>query len=442
VLDIRFIVDNVDLVRKAIADKHAANEHTDLEKFVQLDQQRRQIQTEADRLAAERNRISKQVGHLMGRRPQESPGAEDKFAAQVAEAHARSKELRARLEELEALGRQVEAQLDEMRSWIPNLPGAGVPEGADGSANVVLHEHGRQARFDFPPLPHYELGVKLGILDCARGGKTSGSGWYFLRGDGSRLERALISWFLDRHRARGYTELFPPFCVTEKALFGSGQIPKLRDEMYAMPRDGLFAIPTAEVPVTNYHADEILDEEDLPIRYCAYSACFRREAGAAGAETRGILRVHQFNKVEILKLTTPETSYAELEKLTRDAEELLEGLGLRYRRVVLCRGDLGFHAAKTYDLEAWAPAAGKWLEVSSCSNFTDYQARRANIRYRPAAGGKPRFVHTLNGSGLALPRLQVALWETFQQPDGSVLIPEVLRRYMDGQERIVPAAGT
>jgi seryl-tRNA synthetase len=266
--------------------------------------------------------------------------------------------LRARLEELEALGRQVEAQLDEMRSWIPNLPGAGVPEGADGSANVVLHEHGRQARFDFPPLPHYELGVKLGILDCARGGKTSGSGWYFLRGDGSRLERALISWFLDRHRARGYTELFPPFCVTEKALFGSGQIPKLRDEMYAMPRDGLFAIPTAEVPVTNYHADEILDEEDLPIRYCAYSACFRREAGAAGAETRGILRVHQFNKVEILKLTTPETSYAELEKLTRDAEELLEGCATA----------------------AWSCAAAIW--VSTPPRLTTWKPGR-----RPRASG-------------------------------------------------------
>jgi seryl-tRNA synthetase len=319
---------------------------------------------------------------------------------------------------------------------VPNLPDESVPEGADSRGNKTIHEWGPKPSFTFTPKPHYELGAKLSILDCERGAKVSGSGWYFLRGDGARLERALISWFLDMHRMRGYVELLPPFCVTEKTLFGSGQLPKFIEQMYAIPQDYLFAIPTAEVPVTAYHRDEILDEKDLPKWYAAYSACFRREAGAAGADTRGILRVHQFNKVELLKLTTPESSFDELEQLTRDAECLLEELGLRYRRIVLCRGDLGFSSAKTYDLELWAPADNRWLEVSSCSNFTDYQARRSGIRYRPADGGKPRFVHTLNGSGLALPRLQVALWETYQQADGSIMIPPVLRKYMDGQAKI------
>jgi seryl-tRNA synthetase len=274
----------------------------------------------------------------------------------------------------------------------------------------------------------------LKILETDRGATVSGSGWYFLRGDGARMERALVSWFLDVHRTRhGYEELFPPFFVTEKTLYGSGQFPKFRDQMYYSDADKLYAIPTAEVPVTAFHRDEMLEEKDLPKKYAAYSACFRREAGAAGSDTRGILRVHQFNKVEMLKLATPQTSYDEHEKMLADAETLLKELGLHYRVALLCRGDLGFSAAKCYDLEVYAPAAAKWLEVSSVSNFEDFQARRSNLRYRPADGGKPQYVHTLNGSGLALPRIMVALWECNQQADGSIAIPAVLHKYMDGQ---------
>ena len=436
-LDTKYILSNLEQVRKAIEDKHAAGEHTDVDRLVKLDEQRRQAQTERDGLLAEKNRISKQIGPLMGQTKKSSGAGLSELNVRIAELQRQSRSLADRIQELELACGKAEAELDEMRAWIPNVPHESVPAGADGRANVVLKESGAAPQFSFEPKPHHELGARLGILDCERGAKVAGSGWYFLRADGARLERALISFFLDRHHARGYVELFPPFCVNEKTLFGSGQLPKFIEQMYEIPGDRLFAIPTAEVPLTSYHRDEMLEEPELPKGFCAYSACFRREAGAAGADTRGILRVHQFNKVELLKLTTPETSFDELEKLTADAEALLEALGLRYRRVALCRGDLGFSSAKTYDLEAWAPAAGKWLEVSSCSDFTDYQARRCNLRYKPAGGGKPQFVHTLNGSGLALPRVQVALWETYQQADGSIAIPEVLHKYLDGQERIV-----
>jgi seryl-tRNA synthetase len=440
-LDTKFILTEVELVRKALADKHAGNEHTDLDRFVKLDEQRRQAQTDRDKLLAEKNRISKQIGPLMGQVKKSSGVGLTQLEAQIAELQKQSRAQADRIQELELACASAEKEADEIRAWIPNVPHESVPPGEDGRANVTVHEKGAAPKFAFEPKPHDELGKRLGILDCERGAKVSGAGWYFLRGDGARLERALVSFFLDRHRTHGYVELFPPFCVTEKTLFGSGQIPKFVEQMYSIPEDRLYAIPTAEVPVTSYHRDEMLDEAELPKKYCAYSACFRREAGAAGAETRGILRVHQFNKVELLKLTTPETSFDELEKLTADAEALLEALGLRFRRIVLCRGDLGFSSAKTYDLEAWSPAAGKWLEVSSCSNFTEYQARRSNLRYKPAGGGKPRFVHTLNGSGLALPRIQVALWETCQQVDGSIVIPAVLRPYMGGQERIEAPKG-
>ncbi len=305
--------------------------------------------------------------------------------------------------------------------------------------NLTVRTWGDLPSFGFPLKPHYELGEKLKILDTERGAKISGSGWYFLRGDGARMERALISWFLDVHRERnGYEEIFPPFFVTEKTLYASGQFPKFQDQMYHAPVDGLYAIPTAEVPLTAMHQDEVFDEKELPRKYVAYSACFRREAGAAGADTRGILRVHQFNKCEMLKLATPQTSYAEHESMLENAEHLLKELGLQYRVLLLCRGDLSFSAAKCYDLEVYAPAAQKWLEVSSVSNFEDYQARRANLRYRPAEGGKPQYLHTLNGSGLALPRIMVALWEQNQTLDGLLVIPPVLRKYMGGQESIVP----
>lgn len=437
-LDTKFILANIDLVRKAIEDKHANMDAIDLPRFVELDEKRRKAQAENDKLAAEKNKLSKQIGQRMGQLKKAPDAERGKLEAEVHDLQQQSKGLDDQMQALAVAFAESDRQQDEMRAWIPNVPHESVPPGDDSSANAVVREWGGEPRkFEFKPRYHYELGADLRILDSERGAKVSGSGWYFLRGDGARLERALLAWFLDVHRARhGYVELFPPFFVNEKSLFGSGQIPKFMDQMYKAPEDRLFAIPTAEVPVTAYHRDEMLDEKDLPKKYCAYSACFRREAGAAGTDTRGILRVHQFNKVEMLKLTTPETSWDEHEKMTADAEHLLQQLGLKYRVISLCRGDLGFTSAKTYDLEVWAPAAGRWLEVSSCSNFTDYQARRSNLRYKPAAGGKPQFVHTLNGSGLALPRIQVALWETYQQADGSITIPEPLRPYLGGQDRI------
>jgi len=438
-LDTKFILANLDLVRRAVVDKHASVPQINLEYFVTLDAQRRKAQAENDQLAAEKNKFSKQIGPLMGKIKKAADAERSKLETEIKELQDKSRALDDRMQELADTFASADQKLDEMRAWIPNLPHESVPTGKDSSSNVVVREWGGEAkRFEFKPRYHYEIGADLGILDCERGAKVAGSGWYFLRGDGARLERALIAWFLDIHRTlHGYTELFPPFFVSEKALYGAGQLPKFHDQQYTATLDKLFAIPTAEVPLTAFHRDEVLAEEELPKKYCAYSACFRREAGAAGADTRGILRVHQFNKVEMLKLTTPETSWNELETLTNNAEYLLQQLGLKYRVINLCRGDLGFSAAKTYDLEIWAPAAQRWLEVSSCSNFTDYQARRSNLRFKPKAGGKPQFVHTLNGSGLALPRLQAALWETYQQADGSMVLSEPLRKYMDGQERIV-----
>jgi len=437
-LDTKFILANLDLVRNAVTDKHASAPQINLEYFVTLDEQRRKAQAENDQLAAEKNKFSKQIGPLMGSLKKAADSERSGLETEIKKLQDKSRALDDRMQDLADTFASADLKLDEMRAWIPNVPHETVPAGQDSSSNVLVREWGGEPKkFEFKPRYHYELGADLGILDCERGAKVAGSGWYFLCGAGARLERALLAWCLDVHRTQhGYTELFPPYFVTEKTLYGSGQLPKFAEQMYAVPLDRLFAIPTAEVPLTAFHRDEVLEEAELPKKYCAYSACFRREAGAAGADTRGILRVHQFNKVEMLKLTTPETSWDELEALTRNAEYLLQQLGLKYRVVNLCRGDLGFSAAKTYDLEIWAPAAQRWLEVSSCSNFTDYQARRGNLRFKPKAGGKPQFVHTLNGSGLALPRLQVALWETYQLADGSVVIPEPLRKYMDGQERI------
>ncbi|HEY3321751.1 MAG TPA: serine--tRNA ligase [Planctomycetota bacterium] len=438
-LDLKFVLANLDLVQKAIDDKRAANEYTDLKVLPALEDARKKSILEGEQLKAEKNKLSKEIGAKMGKL-KAAAGDPDKLTAanaEVAEIQKKSKQLNDRIQALEAEQARAEAQIQERLAYIPNLPHADVPPGGGPEQNVIVRTVGPEPKLDFKPKQHFELGAQLGILDTERGAKVTGSGWYFLRGDGARMERALISWFLDVHRARnGYTELFPPFFVNEKTLFGSGQFPKFREQMYSAEMDKLYAIPTAEVPVTAFHRDEILKEEELPRKYVAYSACFRREAGAAGADTRGILRVHEFNKVEMLKLTTPQTSYAEHESMLENAEYLLQQLGLHYRVVLLCRGDLSFSAAKCYDLEVYAPAAGKWLEVSSVSNFEDYQARRSNMRYRPADGGKPQYVHTLNGSGLALPRIMVALWECNQQADGSIKLPAVLHRYMDGQATI------
>ena len=438
-LDLKYVLANLEIVQRAIDDKRAANEHTDLARLPVLEEQRKKAILEAETLKAEKNKLSKEIGARMAKTKSLASTPELLLSAQteIAELQKRSKAFNDRIQELELEQGRLEIARDEILAWVPNVPHVSVPQGASPEDNAVARTWGENPVFTFTPKPHFELGAQLNILDTERGGKTSGSGWYFLRGDGARLERALVSWFLDVHRTRhGYEELFPPFFVTEKTLYGSGQFPKFREQMYHTEMDKLYAIPTAEVPVTAFHRDEVLEEKDLPRKYCAYSACFRREAGAAGADTRGILRVHQFNKVEMLKLCTPQNSYAEHENMLENAEHLLKELGLHYRVLLLCRGDLSFSAAKCYDLEVFAPAAKKWLEVSSVSNFEDYQARRSNIRYRPLDGGKLQFLHTLNGSGLALPRIMVALLEVNQRADGSVAIPAVLQKYMDGQTEI------
>ena len=435
-LDLKFVLANLELVQKAIDDKKADNEHTDLKRLAGLEETRKKVILEAEKLKAERNTISKQIGAMMA---QLKAAAADpaKFAAlnsDVGQLQTKSKGLGDRIQQLESEQNRAEHERDDILAWVPNICHATVPPGKWSRDNKIVRTWGEDVKFDFKPKAHFELGAELNILDTERGGKVSGSGWYFLRGDGARLERAIIAWCLDVHRTRhGYEELFPPFFVTEKTLFGSGQFPKFREQMYYTEADQLYAIPTAEVPLTAFHRDEVLEEKDLPRKYAGYSACFRREAGAAGAETRGILRVHEFNKVEMLRLTTPQSSYDELEKMVENAEYLLQQLGLQYRVVLLCRGDLSFSAAKCYDLEVFAPVADRWLEISSVSNFEDYQARRSNLRFRPADGGKPQFLHTLNGSGLPLPRITVALWERNQQADGSIRIPEVLQKYMGGQ---------
>jgi seryl-tRNA synthetase len=323
--------------------------------------------------------------------------------------------------------------------WVPNVPHDSVPHGDSAADNTVVATHGDPMQFDFEPRDHLQLGAALDIIDFTRGAKISGAGFPVYKGHGALLERALINFMLDTHvRKNGYCEIFPPFLVNAESLFGTGQLPKSQDQMYYINEDKLYCIPTAEVPVTNLHRDEVFDAGQLPVRYCAYSACFRREAGSYGKDTKGFLRVHQFNKVELVKLVGPETSYDELESLRGHAEGILSALGLHYRVLHLCDADLSFAAAKCYDLEAWAPAEKKFLEVSSCSNFEDFQARRMNIRFRPKPGEKPRFVHTLNGSGLATARTLVAILETYQTPAGNVRVPVVLRPYMHGMEEITP----
>jgi len=332
----------------------------------------------------------------------------------------------------------VEGEIRGLSIWIPNIPHASVPHGAGAADNMVVAEWGSQAAFDFAPKDHIQLGTALDIIDFPRGAKVAGAGFPVYKGAGALLERALINFMLDTHtRKNGYREIFPPFLVNADSLFGTGQLPKSQDQMYYINEDQLYCVPTAEVPVTNLHRDELLDASALPVRYCAYSACFRREAGSYGKDTKGFLRVHEFNKIELVKFVAPETSYDELEKLRADAEGILKALGLAYRVLMLCDADLSFAAAKCYDLEAWAPGEKKFLEVSSCSNFEDFQARRMNIRFRPKAGEKPRFVHTLNGSGLATARILVAILETYQTTTGSIRIPEVLQPYMHGMKEII-----
>jgi seryl-tRNA synthetase len=342
------------------------------------------------------------------------------------------------ISEMDARIQAIEAEVSSILLTIPNIPHSSAPVGADAEGNTFVRSHGEPRTFDFEPKPHWDLGQRLGLFDLERAARMSGSGFPLYTGVGARLQRALIQFMLDVHsQEHGYTEILPPLMCNEEATRGTGQLPKLADEMYFIPSDGLYLIPTGEVPVTNIYREEII-EQALPLFFTTHTPCFRREAGAAGRDTRGLIRVHQFDKVEMVKFVEPETSYDELEKLLLDAEDILQRLGLPYRVIELCTGDLSFAAAKCYDIELWAPGHDGWLEVSSCSNFEDFQARRANIRYR-GADGKPRFVHTLNGSGVALARLYVAILENGQLADGSVVLPEAIRPYMGGMERIEPS---
>ncbi len=421
--DSRLLRENPDQLRRALSTKRAT---VDLDHLLELDQCRRELTLRIDKLNADRNTRSKEIG------------ARIKAGENAEEARLAVRDLGEQIASAEQQAREVQTEFDRLALTVPNSPHATTPLGQSEADNQIVKTWGEQRRFDFAPKPHWETGEALGILDLARGVKISGSGFYVLRGHGARLERALINWFIDVHvKEFGYTEIWPPHLVNSVTMQGTGQLPKMAEDMYRIEGEDLWSIPTAEVPVTNLYRDEILDGARLPIYHCAWTPCFRKEAGSYGKEVRGITRVHQFDKVEMVKFVRPETSYDEHETLTRQAEILLEQLGLTYRRVLLCSADLSFAAAKCYDLEVWAPGMDRWLEVSSCSNFEDFQARRANIRFRPNTKAKPQFIHTLNGSGLALPRTVIAILENYQQADGSVVIPEVLKPFM-GCDSIKP----
>ncbi|HZV12478.1 MAG TPA: serine--tRNA ligase [Candidatus Kapabacteria bacterium] len=418
-VDIKIIREQPDVVRTAVKNKQETGALEKFDRIIALDKTRREAIKNVEEKKASLNKISERIGQT--KRKGESANEKDMVD---------SANLSGEIKELDKELRDVDAQLSELLLWIPNIPHESVPVGTSAKDNKVEKTWGELPQNDFKRLDHMELSKKLGLFDFERGAKISGSGFPVYTGKGAKLERALINFMLDvQTNEHGYKEIFPPFVVNELSLRGTAQIPKSFEDMYRCADDDLFLIPTAEVPLTNLHRDETLKGEELPIRYSGYSACFRREAGSYGKDTKGFLRVHEFNKVELVKFTAPETSFDELESLTRNAETILEKLNIPYRRLLLCTGDMSFASAKTYDLEAWAPAEQKWLEVSSCSNLMDFQARRANIRFKRDAKSKPEFVHTLNGSGLATSRLIVALLENHQTPDGTVVIPKVLQPY-------------
>jgi seryl-tRNA synthetase len=420
-IDLRLIREKPDQVREAIASLQLT---APIDEILALDEQRRALLSEVEALRARRNEVSKAIGQLRGG-PQTEPLKEE--MRQVGE----------RVKLLDEQVKAVEARLNLALMEVPNLPHASVPVGADESCNVVVRTLGEPRKFDFEPLPHWDLGPTLGLIDFDRGIKMSGSRFYLLRGLGARLQRALISWMLDLHTTEhGYAEVYPPYMVREECLWVDGKLPKFRDTMYHDAEEDFWFIGTAETPLTSLHRDEILDADALPLSYVAYSACFRREKMSAGRDVRGIKRLHQFDKVEMYKFTAPESSYDELESIVNNAEEVCLQLQIPHRVVMMCTGDLGFVAAKKYDVEMWAPGCQEWLEVSSISNCEDFQARRGNIRFRRESGARPEFVHTLNGSGLALPRTLIAVMENYQQSDGSIVVPAVLRPYMGGLEVI------
>jgi seryl-tRNA synthetase len=419
-LDIRFVRENTESVAKAMRDRGM---DFSLDAFLQEEKRRREILLEVEELRKRRNVVSEEIGRLKKEK----------------------KDASAQLEEMKGVGAAIRAldeslrELDEKTTSflleVPNIPHESVPVGSDENSNVEVRRRGEPRRFDFEPLNHWDLGEMLGIIDFERAARIAGSRFSLLKGQGAKLERALMNFMLDLNTGKGYTEVFPPILVNRQSMTGTGQLPKFEEELFRVADPDLFLIPTAEVPVTNIHRDEILKEQDLPIYYTAYTPCFRREAGSHGKDTRGLIRLHQFNKVEFVKFVLPETSYEELEKLTADAEDILMRLGLPFRTIALCTGDLGFGASKTYDLEVWLPGQQKYREISSCSNYENYQARRAAIRFKREGRKGTEFVHTLNGSGLAIGRTVVAILENYQERDGSITIPEALRPYM-GTDKI------
>ena len=429
-LDLNYVRENVDAVRAALGKRGMPRNA--LDDFAAADADRRRVIAESDQLNAQRNVASREIGALMKDGKREEADARRK---QV-------NELKERMTQLDASRDEAEARMRELLSTLPNIPHESVPVGTDESANVEVRRWGTKPEFDFEPKDHVDLGTALGILDLERATKIAGARFAILNGAGARLERALIDFMLDTHtRDHRYTETLPPFIVNRDALFGTGQLPKFEQDLFKLEDErGFYLVPTAEVPVTNYYASEILDASQLPMKWAAYTPCFRSEAGSYGKDTRGVIRQHQFEKVELVKYSLPENSYDELEALTRDAETILQKLGIHYRVVALSTGDLGFSNAKTYDIEVWLPSQNTFREISSCSNYEAFQARRANIRFRRAGGSKPEFVHTLNGSGLAIGRTWIAVLENYQQADGSIVVPKVLRPYMRGLEVIEPNA--
>ncbi len=422
-LDLRFIKENTEYVKERLATR-GKDYSEDIDKILALDTERRALITETEQLKAKQNAISKQVP-LMKKEGKNT----DQLFAEMKEISEKTKADSAKIDEFDA-------EIERILLSIPNTPHASVVNGTDDSANVEQRRWGEPRKFDFEPKAHWDIGSNLGILDPERAANVTGARFHFYKGLGAKLERAIMNLYLDTHTDAGYTEVFPPFMVNRDSMRGTGQLPKFEEDAFKVANSDYFLIPTAEVPVTNMHKNEIMSADNLPLKYCAYSACFRAEAGSAGRDTRGLIRQHQFNKVELVKFANPDTSYDELESLTNDAERVLQKLGLPYRVVLLCTGDMGFSSAKTYDIEVWMPSYGRYVEISSCSNFEDYQARRANIKFKDSTGGKARFVHTLNGSGVALGRTTAAILENFQNEDGSVTIPEVLRPYMQNAEVI------
>jgi seryl-tRNA synthetase len=421
-LDLKFIRNNTETVRKAIVDK---NEKADVDKLLELDRKRRDLITRVQELKEHKNKVSGEIGKVK------------KSGGDAGETISEMKLVSNQISEADAKIRQLDDEIRDQLLWLPNIPHESVPVGPDESYNVDVRSWGEKPKFDFEPAPHWELGEKLHMFDLPAGAKVSGSGFIVYTGLGARLERALINFMIDLHCTKhGFTEISPPFVADEQAMTGTGQIPKLRDDMYHIEKSGLYLIPTGEVPVTNIHRDEILSDDDLPKKYVAYTPCFRREAGAHGKDTRGLIRVHQFDKVEMVEFAHPDRSWDALEDLVTYAEAVLQALALPYRVRTLATGDLSFAASKCYDLEVYAAGVDKYLEVSSCSNFTDFQARRANIKFRPK-GGKAQFVHTLNGSGLALPRTVIAIMENNQTERGTIVVPSVLRPYFDGKDEII-----